>query len=299
MNSEYLRIVEEVTRRVLSQIDGPVSIVPSVQTALSVCAGADGSCLACGKCAELRPDDMSALRSAGASRLSSAAGIGKVRDDLARMIDHTLLKPEATRDQLRTICEEAVKFGFYSVCVNSANVRFCANLLRGSDIKVVAVVGFPLGAMSSQSKAFETKQAIRDGAREIDMVLNIGKLKTGDYDCVFEDIMSVVSAAQPYPVKVIIETSALQDEEKVAACALSSAAGARFVKTSTGFGKGGAKVEDIALMRRVVGDKVQIKASGGIHNAQDADSLVEAGATRLGTSASVTIVSGGTSKSSY
>ncbi len=299
MNPDYDRIVEEVTRRVLAQLDGPLVSAGTSRPVLSACSGADGQCAACGRCAELRAEDVAALRQAGASRLSSGSGIGKVREDLTRLIDHTLLKPEATRDQLRKICEEAVQFNFYSVCVNSANVRYCSNLLRGTEVKVVAVVGFPLGAMSPQSKAFETKQAIRDGAREIDMVLNIGKLKTGDFDCVFEDVEAVVSAAQPYPVKVIIETSALTDEEKVAASALASAAGARFVKTSTGFGKGGATVDDVNLIRKVVGDRVEIKASGGIHDANDADALVSAGASRLGASASVTIVSGGTSKSSY
>lgn len=299
MNPEFDRIVEEVTRRVLAQLDGPLGSAGTSQSALSPCSGVDGQCNACGRCAEIRPEDAAALRQAGASRLSARTGIGKVRDDLTRLIDHTLLKPEATREQLRELCAEAVQYNFYSVCVNSANVRFCSNLLRGSEVKVVAVVGFPLGAMSPQSKAFESKQAIRDGAREIDMVINIGKLKNGDYDYVFEDVVAVVSASQPYPVKVIIETSALNDEEKVAASALSSAAGARFVKTSTGFGKGGATVEDIALIRKVVGDRVEIKASGGIHDANDADALVNAGASRLGASASITIVSGGTSKSSY
>jgi deoxyribose-phosphate aldolase len=298
-SSEYERIVEEVTRRVLAQLDGPLSSVCAPRALVSVCSGAGGECEACGRCAELRPDDIAALRSAGAARLSSASGIGKVRSELAKLIDHTLLKPEATRDQLRKICEEAVQYGFYSVCVNSANVRYCANMLRGSDVKVVAVVGFPLGAMSPQSKAFETKQAVRDGAREIDMVVNIGKLKTGEYDCVLEDIEAVVAAAEPYPVKVIIETSALTDEEKVAASALCSAGGARFVKTSTGFGKGGATAQDVALIRRVVGERMEIKASGGIKNAQDVDAMVSAGATRIGASASVTIVTGGTSKSSY
>lgn len=299
MSPEFDQIVEEVARRVLSQLEVPAGVQPSIGAIAPACTGVDGDCTACGQCAALRPEDVAALRAAGASRLSSASGIGQVRDDLARQIDHTMLKPEATRDQLRQLCEEAVQYGFYSVCVNSANVRFCANLLRGTDVKTVAVVGFPLGAMSSQSKAYEAKQAIREGAREIDMVVNIGKLKGGDYPCVFEDIAAVVSAAQPYPVKVIIETSALTDEEKVAASALAAAAGARFVKTSTGFGKGGAKVEDIALIRRVVGDKVEIKASGGIHNAEEAEEMVRAGATRIGASASVTIVSGGTSQSSY
>ncbi len=295
-DADIQRIVEQVTSRVLAALaEEERKAAPPT----AVCPGVDGDCEACGRCAEIRPDEAEALRQAGAARLSSATGIGLVRPDLARMIDHTLLKPEVTREQLRTLCEEAVRYGFSTVCVNSANIRICANLLRGTDVRPIAVVGFPLGAMSPQAKAFEARQAVRDGAREIDMVINIGKLKTGDFDCVFEDIVSVVAASKPYPVKVIIETSALTDEEKVAASALAAAAGARFVKTSTGFGKGGATVDDVRLIRRVVGDRVEIKASGGVHDAAGADALVAAGATRLGASASVAIVTGGTSKSTY
>lgn len=295
-DGDIQRIVEEVTARVLAALAEEEARGAPPPAA---CPGAEGDCEACGRCAEIRPDEVEALRAAGAARLSAATGIGNVRTDLARMIDHTMLKPEVTRDQLRTLCEEAVRYRFYSVCVNSSNIRFCANLLRGTDVLPIAVVGFPLGAMAPQAKAFEARQAIRDGAREIDMVINIGKLKNGDFDCVFEDIVSVVAASKPYPVKVIIETSALTDEEKVAASALSAAAGARFVKTSTGFGKGGATVDDIRLIRRVVGDRVEIKASGGVHDAAGADALVAAGATRIGASASVVIVTGGTSKSAY
>jgi deoxyribose-phosphate aldolase len=290
------RIVDEVTRGVLAALEeeeraGGASPGP--------CPGATGECAACGRCAEVRPEEADTLRLAGAARLSSASGIGKVRSDLAGIIDHTLLKAEATRDELTKLCEEAVRWGFYSVCVNSANVRFCANLLRGSTVVPIAVVGFPLGAMGPKAKAFEARQAVRDGAREIDMVLNIGKLKHRDYDYVFEDIVSVVAGSRPCPVKVIIESSALTDEEKVAASALAAAAGARFVKTSTGFGKGGATVDDVELIRRVVGDRMEIKASGGVHDAAEADALVKAGATRIGASASVVIVTGGASKSNY
>lgn len=299
MDTDIERIVEEVTRRVVAALDAQEAGANNLPQKNVPCPGADGSCHACGRCAEVRPEETSALRAAGAARLSAGAGIGQVRRDIAVLIDHTLLKPEASRDALRTLCEEAARYGFFSVCVNSANVRFCCNLLQETDVKVVAVVGFPLGAMSAQSKAFEARQAIRDGAREIDMVINIGKLKTGDFDCVFEDIVAVVAASRPYPVKVIIEASALTDEEKVAASALASAAGARFVKTSTGFGKGGATVEDISLIRRVVGNRVEIKASGGVHSAQDADALVKAGATRIGASASVAIVTGGKSTGNY
>lgn len=296
MDVEIERIVDEVTRRVLAQLDGQSA--PMVAP-LSVCSGVDGDCTACGKCAEIRPEETIALQTAGASRLSSKVGIGEVREDIASMIDHTLLKPEATREQLRKLCEEAVQYGFYTVCVNSANIRYCANLLRDTAVKPIAVVGFPLGAMSAQSKAYEARQAIRDGAREIDMVINIGKLKAGEYACVLEDIIAVVEASRPYPLKVIIETSALTDEEKVAASALCSAGGARFVKTSTGFGKGGATVSDIELIRRVVGDRLEIKASGGVGSADDAEAFIAAGATRLGASASVAVVTGKKSTSSY
>lgn len=293
---EIEQIVEEVTRRVLAQLDDGGS---ASTLSVSACPGVDGDCEACGRCAEVRPEESIALMTAGASRLSAAAGIGKVRDDLANRIDHTLLKPEATRDQLRKLCEEAAQYGFFSVCVNSANVRFCSNLLRDTGVKTVAVVGFPLGAMSPQSKAYEARQAIRDGAREIDMVINIGKLKAGEYSCVLEDIAAVTAASRPYPVKVIIESGALTDDEKVAAAVLCAAGGARFVKTSTGFGKGGATVEDIELIRRVVGDRMEIKASGGVKSASDADAFIRAGASRLGASASIAIVTGKTSTSSY
>ncbi len=295
MDRELERIVEEVTHRVLTHLASQGATAPVA----SACPGCDGACDACGHCAEIRPEEAATITAAGAARLSSAMGIGRVRDDLAQKIDHTLLKPEVTREQLRELCEEAAQYGFYSVCVNSANVRFCSNLLRDTGVKVVAVVGFPLGAMSPQSKAYEARQAVRDGAVEIDMVINIGKLKAGYFAYVLEDIAAVVGATRPFPVKVIIETSALTDDEKVSASVLCAAGGARFVKTSTGFGKGGATVEDVSLIRRVVGDRMEIKASGGMKTAEDADKLVAAGANRLGASASVVIVTGGTSTSTY
>jgi deoxyribose-phosphate aldolase len=172
---------------------------------------------------------------------------------VARYIDHTLLKPDATADQIKVLCEEARKYNFATVCVNSSQVRLAAELLKGSPVMAIAVVGFPLGASTAKAKAFETLEAIRNGAQEIDTVINIGALKGKDYKTVLDDIKAVVDAAQPIPVKVILETSQLNDEEKVIACALASGAGAAFVKTSTGFSGGGATVEDIKLMRRVVG----------------------------------------------
>ena len=218
---------------------------------------------------------------------------------LAQLIDHTLLRPEATDEQLRKVCGEARQHGFKTVCVNSCNVRLVAQELSGSSVLPIAVVGFPLGAQNPDAKAYETRQAIRDGAREIDMVINIGALKSTRYAEVLEDIAAVVQAAAPAPVKVILETSQLSEEEKVIACALSKAAGAAFVKTSTGFDKAGATVEDITLMRRIVGSELGVKASGGVRSKADVEAMVRAGATRVGASSSVTIVTGGTASGSY
>jgi deoxyribose-phosphate aldolase len=214
-------------------------------------------------------------------------------NDLARYLDHTLLRADATRADLGKLCQEARSHGFASVCVNSANVPYCKGLLEGSGVMTVAVVGFPLGAMSTAAKAFEAREAVRQGADEIDMVLNIGALKSQDSDAVLDDIRRVVDAAAPRRVKVILETGYLTRDEKVAACTLCRTAGAHFVKTSTGFGPGGATVEDVALMRSVVGDALEVKASGGVRTAVDARAMIAAGATRLGTSSSVAIVTGG------
>lgn len=219
--------------------------------------------------------------------------------DLAPYIDHTLLKPEATREDVLRVAEEARTHGFATVCVNSSHVADVARVLKGSRTVPIAVVGFPLGAALSSAKAFEAREAIRAGAREIDMVLNVGALKGRDYATVFQDIAAVVEASRPYPVKVILETSLLDTEQKTLACVLAKAAGAAFVKTSTGFGSGGATVEDVALMRRVVGDDMGVKASGGIRSAEDARKMIQAGANRIGASASVAIVSGQESTSSY
>ncbi|MGC9334994.1 MAG: deoxyribose-phosphate aldolase [Anaerolineae bacterium] len=213
---------------------------------------------------------------------------------IAHMIDHTLLKPDATQDEIAQLCYEARKYGFASVCVNSANVELCAQLLKDSGIPICAVVGFPLGAMSTETKVFETQQAIREGAVEIDMVINVGALKSRDYELVERDIASVARAchAGDAILKVIIEAALLTDEEKVAASQLAKVAGADFVKTSTGFGPGGATVEDVALMRRVVGPTMGVKAAGGIHSYEEAQRMIAAGASRIGASASVKIVQG-------
>ena len=245
-----------------------------------------------------------------ASRLEDLLGLGAVRlgtdgrvpkdgANLARYIDHTLLKPDATRAEIVKVCEEARQHGFASVCVNSTWIGLVATLLEGSRSMGICVVGFPLGAATTSTKVAETREAIVRGAREIDMVVNIGWLKGGELDAAYDDIRAVVEAAAPVPVKVILETSMLTREEKVACCAISKAAGAAFVKTSTGFGGGGATAEDIALMRAVVGPNIGVKASGGVRSADDARKMIAAGADRLGASASVAIVSGGTGGSSY
>jgi deoxyribose-phosphate aldolase len=209
------------------------------------------------------------------------------------MIDHTLLKPEATQDQVAQLCYEARTYHFASVCLNPAHVKLAAQLLKGSDVAVCTVVGFPLGATPATVKAFETQQALRDGASEIDMVINIGALKSKDYKTVYEDIAAVVRAAHAGNalVKVIIEAALLNDEEKVVASQLSKAAGADYVKTSTGFGPGGATAADVTLMRRVVGPAMGIKAAGGVKSYEDARAMIAAGATRIGASAGVRIVS--------
>ena len=212
--------------------------------------------------------------------------------DLARYIDHTLLDPSATRDDLVKLCDEARRYGFATVCVYPSNVALCARLLEGCKTRPIAAVGFPLGAGTTAAKVSETREAIEAGAAEIDMVIHIGQLKARDYAYVYRDIREVVDAARPRPVKVILETAALTRDEKVIGCALASAAGAAFVKTSTGFGPGGATAEDVALMRQVVGDEVGVKASGGIRTTADARKMIEAGANRLGASKSVAIVTG-------
>lgn len=219
--------------------------------------------------------------------------------ELARYIDHTLLRADATPADIEKLCREAREHGFASVCVNSAHVALAARLLEGAVTRPIAVVGFPLGAAASSAKAFEAAEAVRMGAAEIDMVVAIGALKARDFRAVLDDIVAVVRASAPAPVKVILETSQLSEEEKIAACVLSKAAGAAFVKTSTGFGGGGATVEDIELMRRIVGSDLGVKASGGVRSADDARRLLAAGANRLGASASVAIVSGGRSGVSY
>jgi len=218
-----------------------------------------------------------------------------VHAKIAKMIDHTLLKPDATYDQIKQLCEEAAEFGFASVCVNSGNVPLAVELLKGTKIPVCSVVGFPLGAATTRTKVFETREAIENGAKEIDMVINVGALKSKDYNRVRSDIEEVVIASKgKATLKVIIETCLLTDDEKIRACEISKDAGADFVKTSTGFSSGGATVEDIRLMRRVVGPNIGVKASGGVSDYNTAVAMLDAGACTLGDS---TLCRLGTSKS--
>lgn len=206
-----------------------------------------------------------------------------------KLFDHTILKADATKEAVSKICEEAKEYGFMSVCVNSYYTAFVAEQLKGSNIKVCTVVGFPLGQMSTKAKAAETQLAVMDGADEIDMVINVGALKDKDYDVVCDDIKAVKKACGQALLKVIIETCLLTDDEKVKACELAKEAGADFVKTSTGFSTGGATTHDVSLMRKTVGDSMGVKASGGIRDKETAEKMVEAGANRLGTSATVSI----------
>ncbi|HMK09266.1 MAG TPA: deoxyribose-phosphate aldolase, partial [Anaerolineales bacterium] len=229
---------------------------------------------------------------AGADRIGTTLGVAPTDGQLGHMIDHTLLKPDATQDQIAQLCFEARKYNFASVCVNPTYVRLCADLLKGSPVVVCTVVGFPLGATPTEVKVYETQQAIRDGAAEIDMVINVGAVKSRDYELAERDIASVARACRAGNalLKVIIEAALLTDEEKVVACQLAKVAGADYVKTSTGFGPGGATAADVALMRRVVGPTIGVKAAGGIKTLADAQQMIAAGASRLGASASVKIM---------
>jgi deoxyribose-phosphate aldolase len=228
----------------------------------------------------------------GAERFGLQARGGLYPREIAGLIDHTLLKPEATREQIETLCREAREYGFASVCVNPCWVLACAERLRGSETRVCTVAGFPLGATTPATKAFEAARAVSEGACEVDMVMNVGALKSGDYRLVERDIAGVVAACRPARalVKVIIEAALLTDDEKVKACVIVKAAGADFVKTSTGFGPGGATAADVALMRRVVGPAMGVKAAGGVRDLKSAQALIEAGADRIGASVGVKIV---------
>jgi deoxyribose-phosphate aldolase len=279
------RLVEQITKEVL--------ILLREEEARTQTAGDNGQCADCiGQCVAQCQDKVQQVVDAGASRLSSTLGQVKMEDGVARMIDHTLLKADATQDQIAQLCYEARKYGFAAVCVNPTHVKLCSQLLQGTNVHVCTVVGFPLGATPPEVKVYEAQQSIDDGATEVDMVVNIGALKSKDYALVERDIASVARTCHTGSaiLKVIIEAALLTDEEKVIACQLAKAAGSDYVKTSTGFGPGGATVHDVELMRRAVGPELGVKAAGGIKSYEDAQAMVAAGATRIGASAGVKIV---------
>jgi deoxyribose-phosphate aldolase len=267
-NGNYEKLVEQITDLVLAKIDGNDNYCPSFCRA-----------------------DVERIVDAGASRIGIVLGETATARDWASLIDHTLLKPEASESDIEKLCSEAIQFGFASVCVNPTWVKKAAEFLRGSSVPVCTVIGFPLGATLPDVKAYEARRSIFNGAREVDMVINIGALKSGDDCAVEDDIRAVREAAHENGVllKVIIETALLSDEEKVRACLASKNAGADFVKTSTGFAKGGATAADVNLMRRTVGSSLGVKASGGVKGIEDARAMFEAGATRIGASVGVKI----------
>ncbi len=285
-------LVEAITREVLAALgaEGPAAggIGGSPGAAADPCASCVRGCAA--QCATKVRD----IVAGGASRVEYHGRADEVPGDLAHYIDHTLLKPEATAADIDRLCAEAAEHGFAAVCINPTWVRRAAENLRGSDVAVASVIGFPFGAGTTEVKAMEARRAIRDGAREIDMVINIGALKSGMHDAVREDIARVSDACREAGAanKVIIETALLTDEEKVIACRLAQQAKADMVKTSTGYAKGGATVFDVALMRETVGPRMGVKAAGGIRTAEDVQDMIAAGATRIGASAGVKIVTG-------
>ena len=279
-NGDLERLVEQITDVIVARLNGDGD--GDSQAAMCGCSS---------ECFNRCPERMQRVLDAGAARIGMVLGQAATARDWAGMIDHTLLKPEATDEDIRKLCQEAAQHRFASVCVNPAWVRAAACNLQGTGVPVCTVVGFPLGATLPDVKAYETRRAILEGAREIDMVVNIGALKSGD-DCLVEfDIRQVAEAAHEYGVllKVIIEAALLTDEEKVRACLAAKRAGADFVKTSTGFAKGGATVADVALMRQTVGPEMGVKAAGGVKGLDDARAMLEAGATRIGASVGVKI----------
>jgi deoxyribose-phosphate aldolase len=250
---------------------------------------------------EICPDRINAVINAGACRFGVPSGSSPSLSNVAGYIDHTLLKADATLADIDALCADALQHRFASVCVNGVHVRRCAEILVGSSVKVCTVVGFPLGAVAPEVKVYEARRAIEDGASEIDMVMNIGALRSGDDDFVRRDVAGVAETCHRLgaKLKVILETCLLTDAEKTRASTICKQAGADFVKTSTGFSSGGATVHDVELMRRAVGPDMGVKASGGVRDAEDLKAMVAAGATRVGASASVAIVSGGTGSGGY
>ncbi len=299
---ELASVVNEVVRRVVARLEGEPSSrqdsPPEPAEALAaLCTLTAERCTGCGNCVERRPGDVRTIIDQGASRIGAQVGTQLTAQDIAPFIDHTLLKPNAKEEEITQLCNEAREFGFAAICINPSYVPLAATLLANTPVKICTVVGFPIGSMTTEAKAFETRDAVAKGADEIDMVINVGKLKSGDYQYVVEDVKAVVKAAQHRIVKVIIEAAMLTDDEKVAACILAKAGGAKFVKTSTGFGPGGATAHDVALMRRTVGAEMGVKAAGGIRDLATAAEMVKAGATRIGASASIQIVTSQSSAS--
>ncbi len=279
------RLVEQITKEVL--------LLLREEEARAQSGTDNGTCADCiGQCVTKCHDKIQQVVDAGASRLTSTLGAVQLDTDIAKLIDHTLLKPDATQDEIAQLCYEARKYNFAAVCVNPSYVKLCKQLLQGTPVHVCTVVGFPLGATPPEVKAYEAQQAIDDGATEVDMVINVGALKSKDYSLVERDIATVARTchAGGAILKVIIEAALLTEEEKVIACQLAKTAGAEYVKTSTGFGPGGATVHDVELMRRAVGPGMGIKAAGGIRTYDDVRAMVTAGATRIGASAGVKIV---------
>lgn len=284
---DYQHLIEQITEEIFSRTQ-------------TVCI--TGQCTCHAVSIDQCPDRMRLIIECGAQRIGTTGAIERaVNAELAPYIDHTLLKPDATEQQITKLCEEALQFGFASVCVNPTWASKAYSILKGSRVPVCSVVGFPLGATTPDVKGFETRRAIFDGAHEIDMVINIGALKSGHDSLVKRDIESVVTACHESGVitKVIIEAALLSDDEKVKACTLAKEARADFVKTSTGFASGGATVEDVALMRRVVGAEMGVKAAGGIKDTEITRKMIEAGANRIGASAGVKIVQGEAGAASY
>ena len=275
------------------------SLVEAITQEVIAAIGVEDDCD--GDCAVHSSEKVRAIVANGASRVSFRGKAAEVPSDLHAYIDHTLLKPEATAEAIDLICDEAVEYQFASVMINPSWVKRAAQRLKGTGVAVGTVIGFPSGAHTSEIKAMEARQALRHGATEIDMVINIGALKSGDLDLVKSDIARVTDAAREKGAltKVILETSLLTDEEKVVASQLAKQAKADFVKTSTGFSTAGATVFDVALMREAVGPDMGVKASGGIHTADDVEEMIAAGATRIGASAGIAIVTGGSSDERY
>jgi len=301
------KLVDLITGKVMEELKrarkpavpapGPPSAAPPAPTPASPESGADAETRERMRLFSVtgakNPEETRTLHEAGAARVGATMGYCPASDGLASLIDHTLLKPDATREEIEQICREALQFCFASVCVNPNWVPLCASMLKGSGVKVCTVIGFPFGAHLPDVKSYEARRAVEQGADEVDMVINIGALKSKDYALVEQDIRGVVQAAgKDTIVKVILETALLGRDEKVMGSSLAKAAGADFVKTSTGFAGGGATVEDIRLMRETVGPEMGVKASGGVRTSEDVQKMVEAGATRIGASASVKIVRG-------